>query len=149
LRAARSQGFSQPLIDNDEGRFNREAAAELLRGFLEAVQKHVAPAPADHADWQELKVQPGEARVWEGARWIDAALVERILGGALDVDAIPVSQFEFADTQTRTRIVLEHGGPWVPLVGINGRFRGWIDRSVAVESLARNGLELQQEVDAA
>jgi hypothetical protein len=149
LRAVQPQGLPQALIENDEGRLNREAAAELLRGFLEAVQRDVAPPPGEQADWQELKVQPGEAPVWERANWIDAALVERILGGALDVDAIPVSQFQFADAKTRTRIVLEHAGPWVPLVGIDGRFRGWIDRSVAVESLARHGLDLQQEVDAA
>ena len=149
LRAARLPGLPKPLIDNDEGRFNREAAAELLRGFLEAVQQHAAPVPADEPVWQQLKVQPGEAAVWENARWIDASLVERVLGGALDVDAIPVSQFQFADTKTRTRIVLEHGAPWVPLVGINGRFQGWIDRTVAVESLARHGLEIQQDVGAA
>ena len=63
-------------------------------------------------------------------RWIDASLVERLLGGALDMDAILASQFQFADAATRTRMVPEHGGPWGSLVRFDGRFHGWINRSV-------------------
>lgn len=126
-----------PLVDDDEGRFaNRDAAAELLRGFLKGVQAPVVPAAADAAAWQALEPSPPDPPIVEYAKWVDTALIEKLLSGVLDVDAVPASQFLFADRGVRARIVFEHGSPWVPLVRPDGRFHGWIDRMAVVESLA-------------
>ena len=122
--------------DNDEGRFNdKDAAAELLRGFLHHVQK--SALAAGEAWWQALENSPV---VFEYAKWIDAPLIERLLG-ALDMEGVPLSQFQFADRSARSRIIFEHRTPWMPLVGFDGRFRGSIDRSAVVELLARRNLD--------
>jgi hypothetical protein len=138
LRAAQLPRFPpERFVDNDEGRFNdKNAAAELLRGFLHHVQKPALDA-GDTAGWQALEKSAG----FEYAKWIDAPLIERLLVGALDMAGVPLSQFQFADRSARSRIIFEHRNPWMPLVGFDGRFHGWIDRSAVVESLARRNLD--------
>jgi hypothetical protein len=128
----------RPFFDNDEGRFgDRNAAAELLRGFLHHVQKPALNAGETAAWWQALE----NPAVFECAKWIDAPFIERLLVGALDMAGVPLSQFQFADSWTRSRIIFEQRSPWMPLVGFDGRFHAWIDRSAVVESLARRNLD--------
>ncbi len=130
-------------IDNDDGRFmNPDAAAELLRGFLAAIQVPLRPdASIDPGPWQELTrtppISPGESPTFfENAEWLDTALTEKLLEGVLDPIAMPFNEFQLADHAARTRIVFEHRAPWLSLVRADGRFHGLIDRSRMVEALA-------------
>jgi len=142
LAAGESRAWSQlagmggPLqapapIDNDQGRFaDSNNAAELLRGFLAAIQAP-APPPNDPGPWEQLP-----QGIVERAQWLDAPLTEKLLAGALDVEAMPFDAFQLADRSTRARVVVEHRGSWLPLVRADGRFHGMIDRTRVVQSLA-------------
>jgi hypothetical protein len=127
----------QPSIDDDSGRFaNSEDAAELLRGFLAAIQKS-APPPGDPGPWQPLG-----AAIFERAEWLNAPLVEKLLAGALDVEAMGFDAFQLADRNARVRAVVQHRGLWLPLVRADGRFHGLIDRMRVVQSLAVESLSV-------
>jgi hypothetical protein len=134
---AAAQPIMQTFIDNDDGRFaDRNMAADLLRGFLTWVQSPSIPPGQTAELWQFLEVQPPNPQVFEYAKWIDAPLIEKLLEGALDNVAVPLTHFQFANRDARSRIVFDHKGTWVPLVRADGRFHGWIDRGVVVEALA-------------
>lgn len=133
LDAMRSQSPPPPPpIDDDHGRFtSSDNAAELLRGFLAAIQAPLLPPPNDPGPWEQL-----DQGVFEHAEWLNAPLVETLLAGALDVTAMTFEQFQLADRSTRVRIVVEHQGSWLPLVRTDGRFHGLIDRTRVIQSLA-------------
>jgi hypothetical protein len=118
-------------IDDDQGRFTDSGnAAELLRGFLAAIQVP-APPPNDPGPWELL-----DQGIFEHAEWLDAPLLEKLLAGALDVEAMGFDAFQLADRSARVRAVVEHRGSWLPLVRTDGRFHGLIDRTRVVQSLA-------------
>jgi hypothetical protein len=143
MRAAVAQTpVPKAFIDGDDGHFAyRDRAADLLKGFLAGVQSPVPPAQQAEL-WQSLEVQPTSPPVFEYAKWIDTPLIEKLLEGALDNVAVPLTQFQFANREARLRIVFDHRGTWVPLVRADGRFHGWIDRRIVVETLAGRILDV-------
>ena len=144
IRAA-AQAPAQAFIDGDDGHFaDRNKAAELLRGFLTGVQSSPV-APIQQAElWQSLEVQPPSPAVFEYAKWIDTPLIEKLLEGALDNVAVSLAQFQFASREARLRIIFDHKGTWVPLVRADGRFHGWIDRRIVVETIASRILDVRE-----
>jgi len=148
-----------PPIDDDQGRFtNSNNAAELLRGFLAAIQVPVPPVNYP-GPWEPLEATPrgrrgragiieqapppagagaavAKPKIYEYAEWVDVPLIEKLLAGALDDEAIQFDAFQFADRSARVRAVVEHQGHWLPLVRADGRFHGLIDRTRVVQSLA-------------
>jgi hypothetical protein len=144
IRAA-AQAPAQAFIDGDDGHFaERNRAAELLRGFLAGVQSSpVAPVQQPEL-WQSLEVQPPSPPVFEYAKWIDTPLIEKLLEGAIDNVAVPLPQYQFASRDARLRIIFDHKGNWVPLVRADGRFHGWIDRRIVVETLASRILDVRE-----
>jgi hypothetical protein len=133
-------------IANDEGAFMQaENAAELLRGFLAAIQSPVLPATANQREpWQELTrtppPPPGQPpSVFELATWLSVADVERMFDGVLDLVSIPFSDFQLADADARRRLIVEHEGPWIGLVRDQGRFHALVNRSRALENFVADG----------
>jgi hypothetical protein len=125
---------SAAFIADDYGAFgNPDNAADLLRGFLSAIQTDIRPALAYPGEpWEELRrtvPQPGETpSLFELASWVDVLYIERLFDGALDVASIPYKDFQLADADTRRRLVLDHVGPWLPLVRDQDRFYGLVSR---------------------
>jgi hypothetical protein len=122
---------SPPRIDNDEGRFNTAAgAAELLRGFLAAVQQSVPPV-IEPQSWQSLG-----PNLYEYAEWLSVDLLQRVLGEILETDAVELRDVETEDEAQRRRIITDHLGDWVAVTK-DGEFHGAIERRLYLESIAR------------
>lgn len=128
-------------IDNDEGRFaNAEGAAELLRGFLEAIQRPAPPAD-EPRDWQYLQPRPGQPAgqpaPYEYAQWLTQDLTERIFSGVLERESVELRDFERLDEPSRARLIATGRGDWLAVTH-NGQLYGLIDRRKALEGLARS-----------
>jgi hypothetical protein len=129
-------------IVDDRGKLaNSNQAADLLRGFLSAVQNPIRPpaAPAEEA-WQQLTSAPPvtatPSTFFEQAVWLTAPMVEQLLDGLLDPVSITLEALQLADATTRTRLVIDHGAPWLAVVRNGGRFHGLLNRGRVLESLA-------------
>jgi hypothetical protein len=123
-------------IDNDDGRFtNAEGAAELLRGFLDKIQRP-APPPDAPREWQLLQTAPGQPVRYEYARWLTRELVERIFSGVLETESIELRDFEGLDEPGRAHLIASSAGDWLAVTR-NGQLHGLIDRRKALEGLAR------------
>ncbi len=130
------------FIADDNGAFGiPDQAAELLKGFLAAVQNPVLPPPVYPIEpWAELTrtppLQAGQLpSFFELATWINTAEVERLFEGALDVISFSVNEFEIANTETRKRLIVEHQGAWLALTRDQGRFYALVNRAKTLESL--------------
>jgi hypothetical protein len=72
----------------------------------------------------------------EQAVWLTTPLVEQLLDGLLDPVSITLDALQLADATTRTRLVIDHSGPWLAVVRNGGRFHGLLNRDRVLESLA-------------
>ena len=127
-------------IATDWGTFgSSNQAAELLKGFLTAIQSPVRP-PIGPESWEELtrdSPPPGMSPTFfEHAEWLTTSLIEQIFDGLLDPVAISIDAWQLADMAARSRLVLEHQAPWLAIVRDGGRFHGLLSRGSALESLA-------------
>jgi len=125
---AESQSYR---IVDENGRFDYpEAAARLLREFLDAIQRPV-PAPSD--DWQELSSTPNVA---EYAVWLTGALIDQVLVGSLEKRSVRVHDYQGWSEQLRVRAFVEQLGDWVAVTRENGAFDRLINRREILEKLA-------------
>jgi len=137
-----SNVFTGASIVNDRGAFDQaERAAELLRGFLAAVQSPVRPATSPPQEaWEQLTIGPPTTAppvtFFEQAVWLTTPLIEQLLDGLLDPVSIALETLQLADATTKTRLVLDHRRPWLAVVRNGGRFHGLLDRSRVLESFA-------------
>jgi hypothetical protein len=120
---------------NPEGRVEEfqhspEPAAQLLREFLEAIQR---PGPVESEDWQLLSSDPS---LIEYAVWLNGAMVEQVLQGSLDRQSVRLSDFQGWNERLRTRSFVEHSGNWVAITLHDGAFDRLIDRREVLESVA-------------
>jgi hypothetical protein len=139
-----AQILTNASIANDDGAFvSPEDAANLLRGFLAAVQSPIQPDPqvyVDRTEWQMLtRTAPpaaGEsATYFENAEWLTGSRIDALFDGALDVVSFQYDRFQLADAATRNRVVLTHAAPWLAVVRDDGRFLGLITRQRLLEDL--------------
>lgn len=116
-------------IRNRQGRFGRphkddaEAAAQLLRNFLDEIQRPPV-VPPDH-DWTVLS---SPAQVEEYAVWLDGARVEKIMGEALMRAAVRADRVMGRAADEVRSVLAEHPCRWIAVIGDDGRFEHLIDR---------------------
>jgi hypothetical protein len=113
---------------------NPEPAAQLLRSFLDAVQRPAVPAPPS-SGWQVL---PSDAGVAEYSEWLTGALVDDVLRESLDKRSIPLHAWQGWTDEIRARAVLEHESRWVAVTRDEGVFDHLIDRAQILEQLGRH-----------
>jgi hypothetical protein len=111
-----------------------EPAANLLRHFLDAVQR---PAVAAHADWQAL---PSSPNLSEYAVWLTAESLEDALGDALDRRSLRLADLQGWSEELRLRAVLEHPAEWVTVVRDENVFDRLINRGQVLEELGRQAV---------
>jgi hypothetical protein len=122
------------LIDNDEGRFaSTNGAAELLRGFLSAVQQPIPPV-GETQRWQLLAAKPGEPPTYEYAEWLSLDLLQRLLGETLKTEAVELRDTESLDETATKRMFARSNGDWI-IVTQDTQFYGVIDRRRYLESM--------------
>ena len=122
-------------IDNDEGRFQSpDGAAELLRGFLAALQQNVPPPQQDRENWQELAT-PG-AITFEYSQWLTSDLADRLFGELMQRNAIEQRDLAKLDDAGRMRLLAEHTGEWIAVLR-DREFQGLIDREKSLEAIVR------------
>lgn len=110
-----------------------EPAAELLRWFLDAIQRPPGAQPASE-EWQLLGSAPV---VEEFAVWLTGSLVTDVLGSSLDPRSVRLNDWQAWSKEVRTRAVLEAEGRWVAVTRDDRIFYRLIDRHEALEQLAR------------
>jgi hypothetical protein len=136
-RACASPSAPLQIIDNDEGRFtSTESAAELLRGFLTAMQASVPPSPPEPQRWQMLAAKPGEPPVFEYAEWLTQDLLERLLGETLKRESVELRDTKNLDEAATKRMFAQKKGDWIILTQ-DAQFYGVIDRRRYLESMVR------------
>jgi hypothetical protein len=104
-------------------------ATSILRSFLEGVQ--TKDEPKFHTDEWVLLPESG---IFEFARWLDHALIGRILEDRLQTRCINPLPMKPAE---QTRAVLEQDGQFVALVNDDRRFERLVNRQVMVDELTR------------
>jgi hypothetical protein len=132
-------------IVNDEGRIvwagsNPQPAADLLRYFLDAVQRPAVPvvqppAVTPHSEWEVLP--SSSPPLAEYAAWLSAELLDDVLMESLDRQSLRLSDLQGWSADIRVRAVLEHIGNWVGVVRDEKVFDRLIDRRQVLEQLAR------------
>jgi hypothetical protein len=127
-----------PTISSDRGRLvwmgdNPEPAAQLLRFFLDQIQRDPIGVPPDD-QWQPLpnRVPPKV----EHARWLAAADLEQIMGTSLRTSAVSEVELQRGDETTKARLLVGQPGRWVALTRDERVFDRLIDRAIIVETLA-------------
>jgi hypothetical protein len=136
-------GFGDPTLGllqivDDEGRVLSgeypEPAANLLRHFLDAVQR---PAVTAHPEWQVL---PSNPNLSEHAVWLTAESLEDALGDALDRRSLRLADLQGWSEEFRLRAVLEHPAEWVTVVRDETVFDRLINRGQVLEELGRQAV---------
>lgn len=127
-----------PIINSDRGRLvlwmgdNPEPAAQMLRSFLNQIQRDLVGVPPD--DWQALpNAMPLKV---EHARWLAAADLEQIMGTALQTSAVSEVELQRGDETTKARLMIAQRGRWVALTRDERVFDRLVDRGSLVETLA-------------
>jgi hypothetical protein len=122
-------------IVNDEGRMLQwggpEAAAALLRAFLDAVQRPGLAAPSP--EWQQL---PSDLPRCEYSVWLTGALLDGVLHDSLDKRSLRLHDLQGWTEALRTRAVLEHSRNWVAVTRDEAIFDRLINRQQALEQIA-------------
>jgi len=117
-------------IQSNRGALQLGQAINLVQKFLEEVQKN--PLEGNPLEWTSV----GEPPLWEHAKWLDGARLERVLHDFLDVSSMPESpDMPPAD---RAKAALRRAGAFVALVGDGGRFKTLVDRQALLEKLAEH-----------
>lgn len=108
----------------------------LVRNFIEILQRITAPPPAEADSYLELNSTP---QTWERAHWIDGELLERDLDGVLRDACVEDS----ADKPRRevTQAVVRRDSPLVALVDRDRRFTGLVDRFALLAQVAAENRE--------
>jgi hypothetical protein len=108
--------------------------------FLEDIQQAEDPDAQDNTKWVKVKGPQG-SQMWEHARWLDGARLERVLGHSIETASVPDSPDAPADE--RAKMVLRREGPYVAVVEGEERnvFRALIDRHTLVEQVAKDAAE--------
>ncbi|MEM6568376.1 MAG: hypothetical protein AAF957_08190 [Planctomycetota bacterium] len=130
--------FPGAKIANEDGRVSRwpedpEPATQLLRKFLSGVQKPTTAAGREQ-EWEELPPFVGTA---EHARWLDGALLEKVLGDALTRGSIDMERLASASSAVQARHVVAQPGPMIAITYGERIFDRLIDRTRTIESIAR------------
>jgi hypothetical protein len=137
-------GFVDPALGNkqivdDEGRVlsfgGPEPAADLLRSFLDAVQR--PPMATPHPQWQPL---PSAPTLVEYAIWLTGELLEDVLDDSLDVRFLRLPDVQGWTEAIRLRAVVEHSGDWVALVDDEHAFDRLVDRRSVLEQVAQHAV---------
>jgi hypothetical protein len=119
-------------IQSNYGALESAQAIELVQKFLEGVQK--IPLEGVSLEWTSV----GEPALWEHAKWLDGARLERVLHDFLDVSSMP--EFPDMPPADRAKAALRRGGAFVALVGDGERFKTLVDRHALLEKLAERFL---------
>jgi len=119
---------ARPIIMSSRGALDVNVAAELLRRFLQNIQR--PDQPSDR--WVNL----GDA-TFEYAEWLTPSVLRTTLGDALQRQAFQDSP----DTPELTRVegILRRPGSFVALVESDQTFRALVDRTALVEKTGSSG----------
>jgi hypothetical protein len=113
-------------------------ASRLAMIFLEDIQQAEDPPAQDNTKWAKVKGPQG-SQMWEHARWLDGASLQRVLGHGIETPWVPDSPD--APVDERAKMVLRREGPYVAVVEEGKVFRTLIDRHTLVEQVAKDAAE--------
>jgi len=117
-------------FDPATGYLTEWQTTQLTQQFLEKIRAQVAPGIAvDAAEWVALP-----NGLYEHGKWLDGARIERLLGSDLSVSRVVLLPdkrvSDIADA------VVGQQGRFVAILDPDKTFRGLVDRSAVLESLA-------------
>jgi hypothetical protein len=110
-----------------------EPAAQLLRSFLDAMQRPAVPAPPSPV-WETL---PSDAQIAEYSEWLTGAIIEDVLRDSLDKRSIRLEAWRGWTDEIRARAVLEHENRWMAVTRDEGIFDHLIDRAQILEQIGK------------
>jgi hypothetical protein len=110
--------------------------------FLEAIQQAEKPDAKDDTKWVKVKGPEG-SQMWEHARWLDGARLQRVLGHGIEIEWVPDAPDAPADE--RAKMVLRREGSYVAVVEDGKVFRALLDRHTLVEQVAKDAAESQAD----
>src|SRR6266581_349249 len=117
-------------FDPATGYLTEWQTTQLTQQFLEKIRAQVAPGIAvDAAEWVTLP-----NGVYEHGKWLDGARIERLLGS--DLSASRVVLLPDKRVSDIADAVLGQQGRFVAILDPDKTFRGLVDRSAVLESLA-------------
>lgn len=119
-----------PPIDPITGSLNDYQVSQLLQQFLALIRLASGVVPPDPDKWVLLGNQS-----YEHARWLDGPRIERVLGGNLETSYITLPPNNSL-TAVELPVIQQHQRRFVSVVDPDKTFRGLIDRSLILESLA-------------
>jgi hypothetical protein len=85
-------------------------------------------------DREWTKIREGDPD-WIHARWLDAALVERVLGADLSRVHLRESDLVGKSRQEKARLVLDQSGQVLPIIENSGRFSRMLDRQKLLDAV--------------
>jgi hypothetical protein len=119
------------------------ASIDLLSAFLSRIQHPristpaappaaaVAPQPAS----DEVEIDGATS---ERARWLDAGLLERLLGSDLNTSCLHVNDVRKSDSNTQAKHLLLADGAFVAVVSDERRFEHLLRRDLVLEQVAKH-----------
>jgi hypothetical protein len=109
--------------------YGRDLASNSMQPALSDSGKLI---PRDR-EWTKVREEdPG----WIHARWLDAALVERVMGADLSRVHLRESDLVGKTRQDKARMVLDQSGPVLPIIEESGRFSRMLDRQKLLNAVS-------------
>ena len=110
------------------------ASIDLLKEFLQRVQK---PGPLPNRAGKDWVVLESAVKTLEHANWVNADLLEEILGDDLITVAMPSADLRSKNTAGQLSALLSMSEQFVPVVGNDRKFEYLVKRDVLMDQVGK------------
>jgi hypothetical protein len=128
-----------PQILLKDGKMDDQMARNIAQNFIQDIQQPVEPTENKEQWISVQKPQP----LWENAKWIDVALLKKVLGNSLYTGSVSHSIFDTPQQQAKKIAAFDE--PLVAFTNSDKVFHSLVDRQALLEAIAIRALSFTSE----